>query len=102
MPSGMRYETGATSTALRMHRLEGGMKTRPIRTTLNQIFCVAQGEGTTIVDGEAFDWKRGDVVAIPSWRPYEHRIAQDATLFEMCDEPVIRTLGWLRTETVDA
>jgi gentisate 1,2-dioxygenase len=102
---GRRVELGSpalTSTALRMHRLEGGTKTKPIRTTTNQIFCVAEGEGTTIVDGTTFDWKRGDVVAIPSWRPYQHRVDHDATLFEMSDEPVIRTLGWLRTEDAAA
>jgi gentisate 1,2-dioxygenase len=82
--------------------MDGGAVTRPIRTTLNQIFCVAEGEGTTTVDGETFEWRRGDVVAIPSWRPYEHRVARDATLFEMSDEPVMRTLGWLRTEVLDA
>jgi len=85
-----------TSTTLRMHRMETGARTRQIRTTANQIFCVAEGEGTTIIDGESFDWQRGDMVAIPCWRPFEHRIAHDATLFEMSDEKLMRALGWLR------
>ena len=85
-----------TSTTLRMHRMETGTQTRQIRTTANQIFCVAEGEGATIIDGESFDWQRGDMVAIPCWRPFEHRIAQDATLFEMSDEKLMRALGWLR------
>ncbi|MEE8332958.1 MAG: cupin domain-containing protein [Alphaproteobacteria bacterium] len=96
---GWRIELGSpalASTALRMHRMESGTRTRRMQTTANQIFCVAEGEGATIVDGETFEWVRGDVVAIPGWRPFEHHITHDATLFEMSDEPLIRTLGWLR------
>jgi len=97
---GRRIELGSPAMAsigLHMNRMESGTRTRPTRTTANQIFCVAEGEGTTTVDGESFDWKRGDMVAIPGWRPFEHRIADDATLFEMSDEPLMRALGWLRT-----
>ncbi len=96
---GRRIELGSpalSSTALHMHRMESGARTRRTRTTANQIFCVAEGEGTTIVDGESFAWQRGDVVAIPGWRPFEHHVAHDATLFEMSDEPLMRALGWLR------
>ena len=84
--------------ALFMQRMAGGMKTPPIRTTANQIFCPVEGSGYTIIDGERFDWVRGDVIAMPAWRPFEHHISDDATLFMMSDEPVLRALGWLRTE----
>jgi gentisate 1,2-dioxygenase len=96
---GRRVELGGpalTSTALYMHRLEAGLRTRPFRTTANQIFCVAEGEGTTTIDGEAFDWRRGDVIAIPGWRPFTHHTQGGATLFEMTDAPVMKAFGWLR------
>ena len=47
--------------------------------------------------GERFAWSRGDVIAVPGWRPVEHVVAKDATLFEICDEPVHAKLGFLRT-----
>ena len=52
------------------------------------------------LDGEAFEWQRGDVVAVPSWRRFEHRIDADATLFCMTDMPVLRAFNWVRTEDV--
>lgn len=97
---GRRIELGSPampSVGLFMQRMAGGMKTRPLQTTVNQIFCPVEGTGTTIVDGERFDWRRGDVIAVPSWRPFEHHIASDATLFVMTDEPVMKAFGWLRT-----
>jgi gentisate 1,2-dioxygenase len=80
-----------------MNRLEGGAQTRTTRTTANQIFCVAEGEGTSLVDGVELTWRRGDVFAAPGWRPFHHTASSDgATLFEMSDEPVMASLGWLR------
>ena len=96
---GKRVELGSPalkSIGLHMHRLEGGTKTNEIKTTANQIFCVVEGYGTTFIDGHKFSWGRGDVVAIPGWHPYSHHIKQDATLFEMSDEPIMQALGWLR------
>ena len=97
---GRRIELGSpalNSTGLHMNRLAAGMVTRRTRTTANQIFCVVEGTGTSTIDGKEFIWERGDIVAIPSWRPFEHKINTDATLFEMSDEPLIRAMGWLRT-----
>ena len=67
----------------------------PIAGVVKQI-CVAEGEGNSDIGGATFAWRRGDVLAIPSWRPFSHRVADGATLFEMSDEPVMRALGWLR------
>ena len=97
---GRRIELGGPalhSIALHMNRLEGGTQTRTMRTTSNQIICVAEGAGTTSIDGIDLAWRRGDVFAVPGWRPFRHNATQDATLFEMSDEPVMNALGWLRT-----
>ena len=87
------------TTALYMQRMEGGIITKSVRTTANQVFCCVEGSGATVVDGKRFEWSRGDVVAVPGWRPFEHHIDHDATLFAMSDEPVLKALGWLRTES---
>ena len=96
---GRRIELGSPalhSIALHMNRLESGTQTRTTRTTANQIICVAEGAGTSLIDGVEFAWQRGDVFAIPGWRPFQHTALGDATLFEMSDEPVMKSLGWLR------
>ena len=80
-----------------MQRQPAGERTRATRTTANQIVCVARGAGRSEIDGEAFSWSRGDVLAIPAWRSFAHRAETDAVLFAMTDEPVMRQLGWLRT-----
>lgn len=96
---GRRIELGnpaLRSTALHMNRLVAGVQTRRTRTTANQIFCVAQGEGSSTIDGVDYPWQRGDIIAVPSWRPFEHTTRDGATLFEMSDEPLMRALDWLR------
>jgi len=96
---GRRIELGSpalNSIALHMNRLDSGQQTRSTRTTANQIICVAEGAGTSVIDGVNLNWQRGDVFAVPGWRPFRHTATQDATLFEMSDEPVMKTLGWLR------
>ena len=84
--------------ALYMQRMDAGTETRVYRTTANQIFCPVEGSGETVIDGESFAWSRGDVVAIPAWRPFTHQVRSDATLFVMTDEPLLGKLGWLRTQ----
>jgi gentisate 1,2-dioxygenase len=101
---GRRIELGApamASTALYMERLEAGERTRRLRTTANQIACVAEGAGVTEIDGERWEWARGDVLALPGWRPFSHRATTDAVLFVATDEPVMRSLGWLRLKDED-
>ena len=98
---GRRVELGSPamhSTALHMQRYEAGTETPPFRTTANQIFCPVEGRGVTVIDGKSFEWRRGDVIAAPSWRPVAHRIESDATLFVMSDTPVLEALGWLKTD----
>jgi gentisate 1,2-dioxygenase len=100
---GRRVELGDPALAaigLYMMRLGSGEATRPFRTTANHIVCAAEGTGETTIDGETFAWSRGDMIAIPAWRPLSHRASGDATLFVMTDEPLMRSLGWLRSEDV--
>ena len=57
---------------------------------------MVQGEGSTIVDGQSFDWKKGDILAVPPWALHEHANASksaDAVLFSIQDLPVLGALG---------
>ncbi len=85
--------------ALHMMHLSAGIETETHRTTANNIYAVAEGTGISLVDGETFDWSRGDVIAVPAWRPHSHRAHNRAVLLRVSDEPVLRNLELLREAT---
>jgi gentisate 1,2-dioxygenase len=102
-PFGTQIELGhpaLATTALYMMRLAPGVCTAPYRTTANNIFAVVQGEGASTVDGERFEWRRGDVIAAPAWRPHWHEATGSAVLLRVTDEPVMQHFGWWREELV--
>jgi gentisate 1,2-dioxygenase len=81
-----------------MMRLAPHAATTPYRTTANNIYAAVQGTGVTTIDGERFEWRRGDVIAAPAWRPQSHEAAEDALLLRVTDEPVLQRLGFYRIE----
>jgi gentisate 1,2-dioxygenase len=83
---------------LHMMRLAPKIKTAPYRTTANNIYAVVKGSGATTIDGERFEWRRGDVLAAPAWLPHCHEAATDALLLRVTDEPVMQRLGFHRVE----
>ena len=83
---------------LHMMRLDSGIATAAHRTTANNVYAVAQGAGVSIIDGESFAWSRGDVIAVPAWRPHSHRASEESVLLRVSDEPVLTTLDLLRAE----
>ena len=82
--------------ALSMIKLKPGKATPPRKVMANNVFGVVQGTGTTEVEGERFDWRRGDVIVVPAWREHIHHSADGAVLFRATDEPVMSKLGFLR------
>jgi gentisate 1,2-dioxygenase len=98
---GVQVELGApamTTISLHMMRLEAGIATAAHRTTANAIYAVAKGRGATIIDGERFEWSRGDVIAAPAWRPHSHHAAEESVLLRVSDEALLRKLDLLREE----
>jgi gentisate 1,2-dioxygenase len=83
---------------LSMMRLSPRVKTASYRATTNAIYAIVKGTGSTTIDGERFEWSRGDVIAAPAWRPHFHEAAEDALVFRVTDEPVMARLGFLRVE----
>lgn len=78
------------SMALSVQRLEGGGRTRRMRSTANRVFVIMQGRGQSAVEGQSFAWNRGDTLAVPTWAAFEHRAEADSVIFEMSDEPLMR------------
>jgi gentisate 1,2-dioxygenase len=62
------------------------------------MYAAVKGSGATTVDGERFEWRRGDVIAAPAWRPHFHEAAEDALLLRVTDEPVMQRLGFYRVD----
>jgi gentisate 1,2-dioxygenase len=84
------------TTALYLHALEPGKETEPFKTTAHNIYAVVTGSGVSVIDGERFAWKRGDVFCAPGWRSHTHRATDEAVLLRVTDEPVHKALEFLR------
>ncbi|MEZ4734059.1 MAG: cupin domain-containing protein, partial [Caldilineaceae bacterium] len=81
--------------------LRPGVHTQAHRQVGSTVYCVFEGEGATIIDGQRFDWQTGDLFVIPSWACHEHYNAstsERAILFSINDMPVMKALGKYREE----
>jgi gentisate 1,2-dioxygenase len=81
---------------MRLQLLRAGVHTRARRHTGSKLYHVVRGEGTTIVDGQAYDWNAGDFLAVKPWAWHEHlnRSGSDALLFQVNDFPAMSALGY--------
>ena len=95
--------TGASvvpTLSYRSQLLRGGVPTLPHRRMASTVYCVLEGEGYTEVEGKRLEWERNDVFAVPGWQ-WRHHIntgREDAFLYSVTDEPVMRKLGLYREE----
>ena len=81
---------------LHMLKLEGGVRTAMHQETANNVYAIVRGSGETFVDGERFDWRRGDVIAAPAWLPHCHEAEDDALVLRVTDAPALHKLGFHR------
>ena len=77
-------------------KLDKGATSGVKRNTASRIFAIAQGAGVARLGGVDAAWGRGDVLAVPSWTPYEIVADEDALVFEVNDEPTLRKLGFYK------
>jgi gentisate 1,2-dioxygenase len=98
----IRYDHAEMPTiGITMHRMDGGFRGRGYRSTANSIYVVMQGAGTSTIDGRDIDWSFGDTFVSPCWQPVRHGASEDAVLFQMTDEPLMRWARYWRFEAVD-
>src|SRR6266853_901458 len=74
----------------------GGFSGAPYRSSDSAVFVVVEGNGRTVVSGEALAWRQHDVFVVPSWREYHHEAADESLLFSFSDRPVQEKLGLWR------
>ncbi len=75
--------------------LRPGERTLPIRQTGNLLVAPFEGSGHSIIDGQRFDWKQFDTLAVPGGTWCEHVNASDKDplfLFIASDEPTLKKL----------
>ncbi len=75
-----------------------GFKGKDYRATDGAIFVCVEGEGSTRIEGETFDWGPNDVFVIPSWKRYSHTAKSKTVLFSISDRPAQEALGFWREQ----
>jgi gentisate 1,2-dioxygenase len=88
----------------RVQMLRPGEKTQAHRHTSTVIYHAFCGDGATVINGEKFAWRKGDTFIVPLWAWHEHANASasdEAILFSMHDEPILRAFGLYREEAQD-
>ena len=81
--------------------LRPGETTLAHRHTANAIYCVIEGDGTTVVDGTALEWSRNDAFCVPAWSWHSHAngsAGDDAVLYSVTDTPTLEKLALYREE----
>jgi gentisate 1,2-dioxygenase len=84
----------------RVQMIRKGEKLKSKRVTGSSVFHVVQGKGRSTIEGQVFDWEKGDIIALPSWALHDYASTghEDAILFSISDRPVIEALGFYREE----
>ncbi len=80
-----------------------GIHTRAHQHTTSAVYQVFEGEGYSIIDSQRFDWSPGDLFVVPSWSWHEfgNDSSQEAILFSIQDNPVIKSLALFREEAYE-
>ena len=73
-----------------------GMKTKPRRHSAGEVYTGVSGEGTLWIDGSAFEMRKRDVAAVPSWAALEieNRGDEPLILFSYSDRACQERLGF--------
>ena len=79
--------------------LPKGFKGEPYRSTDGTIFAVAEGKGTTMIDGKPFEWGVNDVFVVPPGSTTRTTPSSEAVLFSISDRPAQEALGIWREGT---
>jgi gentisate 1,2-dioxygenase len=84
-----------------MQLLPKGFHTQAHRHTHSVIYHVRQGSGYTIINGERFDWTKGDYFVVPNWAWHEHVSSEDTYLFSVNDLPIMERFDLEQNQALD-
>ena len=83
------------TTANEITLLTPGFKGKAHRHNSTVIYHAFQGRGAMIVEGERFEWSKGDFIELPAWTKHHHEnpSGEDAFLYSFTDWPAQKALG---------
>jgi gentisate 1,2-dioxygenase len=86
------------SIGLQFHQLVAGDTAQRERSTANNVYVVMRGSVAFSVPGAGIEdtLDFGDTITVPCWYEHSWRAAGDALVLRVSDEPLMRTLGFLR------
>jgi gentisate 1,2-dioxygenase len=96
-------EPVTTTMSFSVQLLKPGQALKRHRHTSSSFYCCLKGRGKTIVEGKELAWGENDLVVVPTWAWHEHvnlDPKNDAVLYCVSDEPVMKKLGLYREETL--
>lgn len=76
-----------------LQKLPAGFSGNNYRSTDGAIFCVVEGAGRVIFDGQTFDWLPRDVFVVPGWMKHRLEADIDSILFSVSDRATQEALG---------
>ncbi len=80
--------------------LRPGEATQWKRETANAFCIVLDGEGTTEIAGQTWDWHTNDLFVVPNfrWRRHINKGPRDAILYLCTDRPLFENIGQYRAQ----
>jgi diaminopimelate epimerase/gentisate 1,2-dioxygenase len=95
LSAGLRTEWPATAPGLLASflRILPGESLQTRARASAQMFYVIRGAGTTRSPHGSISWSRGDLMALPGGADLHHEATEDAALYAVSDEPLLRYLG---------
>lgn len=85
---------------LKVHSWQRGWQSRPMRQTVNTVYVVMQGSGTSLIGERRMDWSFGDVITVPGWNRVEHHAHEDSLVCSISDEQLMRWALYYRQEAL--
>jgi gentisate 1,2-dioxygenase len=68
----------------------------------SSVMVVYQGAGSSVINGQRFEWSTGDMFVIPSWAVVDHQASEPTDLFVITDRPVMEAFGLYREVALDS
>ncbi|MCM3727423.1 cupin [Neobacillus cucumis] len=91
----LRTEYPVTSPSLLTNfiRITSGDSINTNPNATSELNYIISGTGTTLVNGETINWKKGDFMTLPSGSVSRHTASEDATIYYILDTPLLDYLG---------
>ncbi|MED1470388.1 cupin domain-containing protein [Bacillus salipaludis] len=97
----LKTDYPATSPSLLAHfiRINAGNSIHTEPNATSELYYIISGAGSTVVNGETINWKKGDFLTLPSGSNSRHIAKEDTTIYYILDTPLLNYLGVQATES---